>query len=45
MAKDVIENDIYASIIGECEKLEREGSYRGNGRPTPYFYGGGRSIE
>jgi DNA-binding HxlR family transcriptional regulator len=27
----IVENDVYASIIGELERLEREGSYRGNG--------------
>lgn len=26
-----MENKIYAAIIGYCEELENEGSYRGNG--------------
>ncbi len=31
MNNTVIENDIYASIIGECERLEHDNLYKGNG--------------
>jgi hypothetical protein len=34
MAKNsiqIIENSVYASVIGECEDLESKGVYRGNG--------------